>query len=135
MTAAIAPPDVHYGGQYLSDRAARMMIVAVDALAAKVIREGGCLNPELVGIRNSMARGLTRADIRVDASTEVGSVPSALALNTNAVVDPTAAAKQLGITTDAVRWACRKGRLDATKQNGCWWITTASIEQYAKGNQ
>jgi excisionase family DNA binding protein len=49
-------------GVVLGVHAAHRVVAAVDALGAKAAGSGGCLNPEVVGIRNSIAAEIEAAN-------------------------------------------------------------------------
>jgi Helix-turn-helix domain len=123
------PP--YWGELRLSDYAARVIVASMDALAAKIDKDGGRLYPHVVAVRNLVAESLTRAGTHGDMGTEVAASAQVLALGAaDAFVDTNGAAEALGISPDGVRWLRRKGHLDATRVGNRWLFTWASVEDY-----
>ena len=113
----------------ITETAARELVAALDALDRLARPQGQRLSESLHAIRRELLTCITRVETPENAGTDD---VAALLLSESAVMglDTTTAAGRLGITTDGVRWLCRRGHLDAVRHRGRWLVDVPSLDRY-----
>lgn len=116
-------------GAVLSTEAAREVVAALDQLDRLAAPRGMRLSERLTAIRRELVACASRAGTPVTAS--ANDIAGLLLSESNLMsVDTATAAENLGITTDGVRWLCRRGHLTAVRLRGRWLIEPGSLQTY-----
>ena len=120
----------------VSEDAAEVMMRIIDQFVGVVrtTKMNGLIGDEVFQLRAQLAKCVaTRENARVDTNTRISYDPRVLAVDRNAVMDTDTAARRLNMTADTVRWHCRKQHLQREKVGGRWWISVASVDEFAEG--